>query len=318
MARTDKRYTKTPTYVDVNGVVREGMTQQEYEDNRINSMNDLAKEYLAYRDYVVDNKTGKTAQQLYDEGIALMNSPKFLEMSPERQQAMVDLLEGERKKLWYDFFWGEDSLWNRWDNLSRAWVNRNNFAQRFGYKDWGDLYGSAQNNPTQLPKSIYDHSTTSNQTNPLAWLTQAQLNALAFQAAAGTEFKDQNDLAWVINQINEWNGWGSDWKPINTWNQWWNNTSSNTSNNWIQRSTNTPTQQSNGWRWITGNQGSSALDPLATGTGSGWTAQDGGYGDMGGSNISFKQVWNNIPHIVQTQWWLNAERNIDKFKNFSL
>lgn len=316
MARTDKRYTKTPTYVDVDGVVHEGMTQQEYEDNRINSMNDLAKEYLSYRDYVVDDKTGQTAQQLYDQGIALMNSPKFLELSPGRQQAMVDLLEGERKKLWYDFFWGEDSLWNRWDNLSWAWVNRNNFAQRFGYKDWQDLYGSAQNNPTQLPKSIYDHSTTPNKTNPLSWLTKAQLNALAFQAAAGTEFKDQNDLAGVINQINEWNWRGADGKAINQLDTWTNNATAN--NNWIQRSTNTPTQPSNGWWWITGNQGSSAEDPLATGTGSGWTAQDGWYGDMGGSNISFKQVWNNIPHIVQTQWWLNAEKNMDKFKNFSL
>lgn len=311
MDRTDRKYTKTPTYVDVNGVVREGMTQQEYEDNRINSMNDLAKEYLSYRDFVVDDKTGKTAQQLYDEGIALMNSPKFLEMSPERQQAMVDLLEGERKKLWYDFFWGEDSSWNRWDNLSRAWVNRNNFAQRFGYKDWQDLYGSAQNNPTQLPKSIYDHSITSNQTNPLAWLTQAQLNALAFQAAAGTEFKDQNDLAGVINQINEWNWRGADGKAINQTNGWYNGSTNMTPNNAGQI---TPANEfgvyTNGqWPWR--NEWRSPDTPLASGVYSDNTAIASTFWGRWGSEISGTQTI--IPTTYSRQWGTGGWVNMNKF-----
>lgn len=308
-------------YIDVNGnfIEDSNMTQQQYEDNRLQSYRDLANDYLAERNKTVGG-TNKTADQLYQEGMAKLQSDEFKSWDKNKQELFVDTLDKLESQLGYKFFNDPNSDWNL-NNLSRAWVNRNNFANKYGYDNRGAMEAARKNasNTTWLPKSIYDHSVSNNNTsNPLANLTDDQWNALSFQAAAGTEFNGINDLWGVINQVNEWNGWGADWKPINSWNQWWNNASSNASNNWIQRSTNTPTQQSNGWRWITGNQGSSAEDPLATGTGSGWTAQDGGYGDMGGSNISFKQVWNNIPHIVQTQWWLNAERNMDKFKNFSL
>ena len=310
-------------YIDVNGNFIEdaNMTQQQYEDNRLQTYRDLANNYLAERNKTVEG-TNKTADQLYQEGMAKLQSDEFKSWNKNKQELFVDALDNLESQLGYKFFNDPNSDWNL-NNLSWAWVNRNNFANKYGYENWGAMEAARKNasNTTWLPKSIYDHSVSNNNTNnPLANLTDDQWNALSFQAAAGTEFNGINDLWGVINQVNEWNGWGADWKPASQNYQWWNNSNINTNvnNNWIQYSTNTPTQQSNKWWRISGNTWRNSLDPLATGTSSFNTAVDGTFGDMGGSNINFKQVWNNIPHIVQTQWWLNAERNMDKFKNFSL
>lgn len=292
----------TPTYYDENGVLHEGMTQQEYEDQRISQYNQIRDDYLNARNQMLGN--GKTMDQTYQTLRSLIQSDKFTNQSPERQQAILAAAKEVEDQLGYTYFNNPSSAINRWDDLSWAGVNRNKFAQKYGYNDWMDLYNNIGVQQQNTPRSIYDTSIRNTSNNPLANLTENQINALAFQAAAGTEFNDQKDLAGVINQINQWNWRGNDWNPVNNKLPAYESNNQTSIYDWLNRGNNgynIGNYQWASWSAMTPAISDNTWAPLASGIYSMDTSIAPTFWEMWWRNITGNEP-NTPQHIKRTQW----------------